>query len=206
MLHHIIHPIIKVKLSKLRNKDVDSKLFQSTLFELTQLMAYEVTKDYQVKPISIKTPLASTIGHKIKNKIILVPILRAGLGMVDGFKAILPEAPVGFIGLYRDEKTLHPVEYYCKMPDSISGGNVIILDPMLATGHSAAKAISIIKKYKPQSIKLVSVVSAKIGINVVQKQHRDVDIYVATIDTKLNDHGYIVPGLGDAGDRIFGTK
>jgi uracil phosphoribosyltransferase len=206
MLYQINHPIIKVKLSKLRNKEVDSKLFRLTLIELTQLMAYEVTKNYPTSPINIKTPLAPATGHKMKDKIVLVPILRAGLGMVEGFKAIIPEAPVGFIGLYRNEKTLQPVEYYCKMPLSIKNANVIILDPMLATGHSAAKAISIIKKYKPKSIKLVSIVSAKEGINVVTKQHSDIDIYVAVVDAKLNNHGYIVPGLGDAGDRIFGTK
>jgi uracil phosphoribosyltransferase len=206
MFYLIEHPIIKIKISKLRNKDVDSKSFQSTLFELTQLMAYEATKDYCIETIDIKTPLASAIGHKMKEKIVLVPILRAGLGMVEGFKTIIPEAPIGFIGLYRNEKTLKPVEYYCKMPESIKDANVIVLDPMLATGHSAAKAISIIKKYHPKSIKLVSVVSVKEGINVVQNEHPDINIYVATIDKKLNSNGYIVPGLGDAGDRIFGTK
>jgi uracil phosphoribosyltransferase len=206
MLYLIDHPIVKVKLSKLRNKDVDSKLFHTTLFEMTQLMAYEVTKNYQVMNIKINTPLSAAVGHKMKDKIVLVAILRAGLGMVDGFKSIIPEAPVGFIGLYRNEKTLHPVEYYCKMPESIKNANVIILDPMLATGHSAEKGISIIKKFHPKTIKLVSVVSAKQGINVVQSNHPDVDIYVSTVDNKLNNHGYIVPGLGDAGDRIFGTK
>lgn len=206
MLYLIDHPIVKVKLSKLRNKDVDSQLFHATLLEMTQLIAYEVTKNYSITNINIKTPLAPTTGYKMKDSIVLVAILRAGLGMVDGFKSIIPEAPVGFIGLYRNEKTLYPVEYYCKMPESIKNANVIILDPMLATGHSAEKGISIIKKYYPKSIKLVSIVSAKQGINVVQSAHPDVDIYVATIDNKLNNHGYIVPGLGDAGDRIFGTK
>lgn len=206
MLYLIDHPIVKVKLSKLRNKDVDSKLFHIALFEITQLMAYEVTKNYQVLPIKVKTPLATAIGHKMKDKIVLIPILRAGLGMVDGFKSIIPEAPVGFIGLYRNEKTLQPVEYYCKLPESIKGANVIILDPMLATGRSLAKAISIVKKHQPKSIRLVSIVSAKQGINVVQTAHPDVDIYVSVVDAKLNKHGYIVPGLGDAGDRIFGTK
>lgn len=206
MLYLIDHPIVKVKLSKLRNKDVDSKLFHSTLFELAQLMAYEVTKDYPVTKIKVKTPLDIATGHKMKDKIILVAILRAGLGMIDGFKSIIPEAPVGFIGLYRNEKTLFPVEYYCKLPNSIKNANVILLDPMLATGHSAEKAISIIKKHHPMTIKLVSIVSAKHGINVVQTKHPDIDIYVSAIDNKLNNHGYIVPGLGDAGDRIFGTK
>jgi uracil phosphoribosyltransferase len=206
MLYVIDHPIVKVKISKLRNKDVDSKLFQATLLELTHLIAYEVTKNYQVQEIKIKTPLAPAIGNKTKDKIVLVPILRAGLGMVEGFKAIIPEAPVGFIGIYRNEKTLKPVDYYCKMPQSIKGANVIILDPMLATGGSAEKAIRVIKKHNPKSIKLVSILSVKQGINAVQTPHPDVDVYVCAIDEKLNQHGYIIPGMGDAGDRIFGTK
>jgi uracil phosphoribosyltransferase len=206
MLHIIDHPIIKVKLSRMRNKDTDSKAFRSNLVELSELMAYEVTKNYHTITFPIKTPLGPTNGYKMKEKIVLVPVLRAGLGMVDGFKSIIPQAPIGFIGLYRNEKTLQPVEYYCKMPESIYGANIIVLDPMLATGHSAAKAISILKQYKPKSIKLACIVSVKEGIKEIQKHHKDVDIFVASVDQKLNKQGYIVPGLGDAGDRIFGTK
>ncbi|MDR1991249.1 MAG: uracil phosphoribosyltransferase [Mycoplasmataceae bacterium] len=206
MLHVINHPIIKVKLSRMRNRDTDSKAFRSNLVELSELMAYEVTKNYHNVSFPIKTPLASTVGYKMKENIVLVPILRAGLGMVDGFKSIIPQAPIGFIGLYRNEKTLQPVEYYCKMPESIYGANIIVLDPMLATGHSAARAISILKQYRPKTIKLASIVSVKQGIDEVLKIHKDVEIYVASVDQKLNKNGYIVPGLGDAGDRIFGTK
>jgi uracil phosphoribosyltransferase len=206
MLYVIDHPIIKVKLSRMRNKDTDSKAFRSNLVELSQLMAYEVTKNYHTVSFPIKTPLGPTNGYKMKENIVLVPILRAGLGMVDGFKSIISQAPIGFIGLYRNEKTLEPVEYYCKMPESIYGSNIIVLDPMLATGHSASRAISILKQYKPKSIKLACIVSVNEGISVIQKNHKDVDIYVASIDKTLNNDGYIVPGLGDAGDRIFGTK
>jgi uracil phosphoribosyltransferase len=190
----------------MRNKDTDSKAFRSNLVELSELMAYEVTKNYHIISFPIKTPLGPASGCKMKEKIVLVPILRAGLGMVDGFKSIIPQAPIGFVGLYRDEKTLQPIEYYCKMPESINGTNIIVLDPMLATGHSASKAIFVLKKYHPKSIKLVSIVAVKEGIDEIQKYHKDVDIYVASIDKKLNRNGYIVPGLGDAGDRIFGTK
>ncbi|MDR0674844.1 MAG: uracil phosphoribosyltransferase [Mycoplasmataceae bacterium] len=206
MLYIIDHPIIKVKLSRMRNKDTDSKAFRSNLVELSELMAYEVTKNYHTTTFPIQTPLGPTNGYRMQEKIVLVPVLRAGLGMVDGFKLIIPQAPIGFIGLYRNEKTLKPIEYYCKMPESIYGANIIVLDPMLATGHSASRAISILKEYKPKTIKLACIVSVKAGINEVQKHHKDVDIYVAAVDKKLDKNGYIVPGLGDAGDRIFGTK
>lgn len=200
------HPLIKVKLSRMRNVDTDSRDFRSNLVELSQFMAYEVTKDFETKQFPIKTPLKQTKGYKLKDQIVLVPILRAGLGMVDGFKNMIPAAPIGFIGLYRNEKTLKPVQYYCKMPDSIKGAQVILLDPMLATGHSAAEAITIIKKYKPKRIKFVCIVSCPEGVNVITKTHPDVEIYTASLDEKLNKKGYIEPGLGDAGDRIYGTK
>ncbi|MDR0740064.1 MAG: uracil phosphoribosyltransferase [Mycoplasmataceae bacterium] len=206
MLYVIDHPIIKVKLSRMRNKNTDSKAFRSNLMELSQLMAYEVTKNYHNVSFPIETPMGPTKGYKMRENIVLVPILRAGLGMVDGFKSIIPQAPIGFIGLYRDEKNLKPIHYYCKMPESIKGANIIVLDPMLATGNSAAEAIKILKKYKPNSIRLAAIVSVKRGIQTVQKACKDVDIYVAAIDEKLNRDGYIIPGLGDAGDRIFGTK
>ncbi len=200
------HPLIKVKLSRMRNVDTDSRDFRSNLVELSQFMAYEVTKDFETKQFPIKTPLKQTKGYKLKDQIVLVPILRAGLGMVDGFKNMIPAAPIGFIGLYRNKKTLKPVQYYCKMPDSIKGAQVILLDPMLATGHSAAEAITIIKKYKPKRIKFVCIVSCPEGVNVITKAHPDVEIYTASLDEKLNKKGYIEPGLGDAGDRIYGTK
>ena len=200
------HSLIKVKLSRMRNVDTDSRDFRSNLVELSQFMAYEVTKDFETKQFPIKTPLKQTKGYKLKDQIVLVPILRAGLGMVDGFKNMIPAAPIGFIGLYRNEKTLKPVQYYCKMPDSIKGAQVILLDPMLATGHSAAEAITIIKKYKPKRIKFVCIVSCPEGVNVITKAHPDVEIYTASLDEKLNKKGYIEPGLGDAGDRIYGTK
>lgn len=206
MLKIIDHPLIKVKLSRMRNKHTDSKDFRQNLVELSQLLAYEVTRDYQTITFPIETPLAPTNGYKLKENIVIVPVLRAGLGMEDGFKSMIPAAPVGFIGLYRDEKTLKPVQYYCKMPDSIKGANVIIVDPMLATGNSSAAAIEIIKKYQPKSVKLACIVSAPEGVKAVEAKHQDVDIYTAVLDDKLNENGYIVPGLGDAGDRIFGTK
>lgn len=205
-VHLIDHPIIRVKLSRMRNKHTDSRDFKANLLELSQLMAYEVTKHIETMPFNIETPMGPTTGYKLKDKIVLVPILRAGLGMLDGFKNIIPSAPVGFIGLYRDEKTLRPVEYYCKMPNSIAGSHVLLIDPMLATGFSSANAIEIIKKYKPKSIVLVTLLAVKEGIATVNKQHPTIHIFTCAIDKQLNKNGYIVPGLGDAGDRIFGTK
>jgi uracil phosphoribosyltransferase len=206
MIKVINHPIIKVKLSKMRNKETDSRDFKQRLIELSQFLAYEVTKDYEIESFTIETPITTTDGYRLKDNVVLVPILRAGLGMLDGFSALLPSAAVGFIGLYRNEKTLKPVQYYCKMPENIEGANVIVLDPMLATGHSAEAAIRILKTFKPKSIKLVCIISAQEGIKVVEDAHKDVQIYTASIDQKLNEHGYIVPGLGDAGDRIYKTK
>jgi uracil phosphoribosyltransferase len=206
MLNIINHPIINTKLSRMRNQDTDSSDFKRNLTELSQFMAYEVTKDFKTVPFPIKTPITTTTGCKLKDKVVLVPILRAGLGMMDGFSAMMPSAPIGFIGLYRNEKTLQPVEYYVKMPNIIAGSNVLILDPMLATGNSLIAAIKVVQKYKPKSIKLVSIVAAPVGIKAVQKAFPNIDIYTAAVDKKLNDIGYIVPGLGDAGDRIFGTK
>ncbi|MDR0825720.1 MAG: uracil phosphoribosyltransferase [Mycoplasmataceae bacterium] len=206
MLHVLNHPLIKICLSKMRNKNTDSRDFRARLKELSMLMCYEVAKDYPVVDIKVQTPVGVAVGHKLKTDVVLVAILRAGLGMIDGFTTIIPSAATGFVGLYRDEKTLKPVEYYTKMPDSIKNSNVIILDPMLATGHSAEDAVTIIKTYKPKSIKFACVVSAPEGIKVVQKAHPKLDIYTCVIDKKLNSQGYIVPGLGDAGDRIFKTK
>ncbi|MDR3330182.1 MAG: uracil phosphoribosyltransferase [Mycoplasmataceae bacterium] len=206
MIKVIDHPVVKVNLSKMRNKNTDSRDFKHRLIELSQFLSYEVTRDYETVAIPVETPLAKTTGFKLKDKIVLIPVLRAGLGMVEGFSAVLPSAAVGFIGLYRDEKTLNPVQYYSKMPEEIKGSNAIILDPMLATGHSAVAAIKIVKKFKPKSIKFVCVVSAPKGISEIEKYDPNIEIFTAAIDQKLNSKGYIMPGLGDAGDRIFKTK
>ncbi len=200
------HPLIKDKLTRMRKVETVSTVFRTNLQELTTLLAYEATKGMKVRPRDIETPICKTTGFKLENKICLVPILRAGLGMVDPIKALIPTASIGHIGLYRDEESLTPVEYYSKMPKTISESDVLILDPMLATGHSCAKAIEIIKTYKPKSITYIGILGAPEGLKHLQETHPDVDVYLACLDEKLNEDGYIVPGLGDAGDRIFGTK
>ncbi|WP_318031930.1 uracil phosphoribosyltransferase [Ureaplasma miroungigenitalium] len=203
----IDHPLVKDKLTRMRKKETVSTIFRTNLEELTQLMVYEATKDLTLKNILIDTPVVDqATGFKLKNKICLVPILRAGIGMVDGVKRLIPTATIGHIGLYRNEETLQPIEYFKKFPHNISESDVIILDPMLATGGSVIAAADIIKKYKPKSIKFICIVASPEGIKNVQEAHPDVDIYAGALDEKLNEHGYIVPGLGDAGDRIFGTK
>ncbi|MDE5952986.1 MAG: uracil phosphoribosyltransferase [Malacoplasma sp.] len=200
------HPLIKDKLTRMRKKETESTKFRDNLKEITQLMAYEVTKNFELDRIEIETPITKMLGYKLKEKIVLIPILRAGLGMVDGLKDLIPTASIGHIGIYRDEETSKPKEYYCKMPENLKNGNAIILDPMLATGGSASKAIEIIKGYQPKSISLICLVGAPEGLKVIESNHKDVNIYIAQLDEKLNDKFYIVPGLGDAGDRIFGTK
>ena len=201
------HPLIQHKLTLMRKKETGSKDFRQLLTEITMLMGYEVTRDLQLVDIDIETPVCETKSKVISGKKLgIVPILRAGLGMVDGFISLMPAAKVGHLGLYRDPETLKPVEYYSKFPQDIDEREMIIVDPMLATGGSAVAAIDVLKANGAKSIKLVNLVAAPEGIAEVQKYHNDVDIYVASIDEKLNDHGYIVPGLGDAGDRIFGTK
>lgn len=206
-MHKILnHPLIKDKLTRMRKIETNSTMFRNNLKELTVLMAYEATKDMLLREIEIETPIQKTIGYKIENKITLVPILRAGLGMVDAMKEVIPNASIGHIGLYRDEKSLEIIEYYQKMPKSISESDVFLLDPMLATGASASKAISIIKKFKPKSITFIGIVGVPQGLEFIEKIHPDVPIYLANLDNKLNENGYIEPGLGDAGDRIFGTK
>lgn len=200
------HPLIKDKLTRMRKTSTESTKFRDNLKEITQLMAYEVTKDFLLKDIEIETPVAKTKGYKLKDKIVLIPILRAGLGMVDGLKDLMPTASIGHIGIYRDEETSLPKQYYCKMPKSLENGNAILLDPMLATGGSASEAIKIIKEYKPKSISFICLVAAPEGLKRIETDHPDVKIYVASLDEKLNKKYYIVPGLGDAGDRIFGTK
>lgn len=201
------HPLIQHKLTIMRDKETGSKDFRQLLTEITMLMGYEVTRDLQLVDVEIETPVVKTTQKMILGKKLgIVPILRAGLGMVDGFISLIPAAKVGHLGLYRDPETLKPVEYYSKFPQDIDEREMIIVDPMLATGGSAVAAIDVLKANGAKSIKLVNLVAAPEGIAEVQKYHNDVDIYVAAIDEKLNDHGYIVPGLGDAGDRLFGTK
>ena len=201
------HPLIQHKLTLMRKKETGSKDFRQLLTEITMLMGYEVTRDLQLVDIDIETPVCETKSKVISGKKLgIVPILRAGLGMVDGFISLMPAAKGGHLGLYRDPETLKPVEYYSKFPQDIDEREMIIVDPMLATGGSAVAAIDVLKANGAKSIKLVNLVAAPEGIAEVQKYHNDVDIYVASIDEKLNDHGYIVPGLGDAGDRLFGTK
>lgn len=201
------HPLVQHKLTLMRDKNTGSKDFRELLTEITMLMGYEITRDLPLEEVEIETPLVKTKAKVIAGKKLgIVPILRAGLGMVDGLLSLVPAAKVGHVGLYRDPETLKPVEYYCKLPQDIEEREMIIVDPMLATGGSAIAAIDVLKEKGAKNIKLVNLVAAPEGIAEVQKYHNDVDIYVASIDEKLNDHGYIVPGLGDAGDRIFGTK
>ncbi|MBR2732060.1 MAG: uracil phosphoribosyltransferase, partial [Clostridia bacterium] len=201
------HPLIQHKLSILRDEKTASKEFRELVSEIATLICYEATRDLPLYEVETKTPVAVAKTKIIDGKkLAFVPILRAGLGMVDGVLALVPSARVGHIGLYRDPKTLMPVEYYCKLPADISEREVIVLDPMLATGGSAIDAISQIKKRGPKLIKFMGIIAAPEGLEALQKAHPDVEIYVAALDDHLNDHGYIVPGLGDAGDRIFGTK
>lgn len=206
-LHVLDHPLLQHKLSIIRDKDTSVKEFREIVSEIATLMCYEATRDLPTCEVEVDTPVAKAVVRRIAGKkMAVVPILRAGLGMVDGIISLVPAAKVGHIGLYRDPETLEPVEYYCKMPNDITERDVLIVDPMLATGGSASAAISFMKERGCNNIKLMCIISAPEGIKRVQDDHPDIDIYVAAVDEKLNDHGYIVPGLGDAGDRIFGTK
>ena len=201
------HPLLQHKLSILRDENTGVKDFREVVSEIATLMCYEATRDLPLEEVEIKTPITTAKFKTIAGKkLAIVPVLRAGLGMVDGILTLIPSAKVGHLGLYRDPDTLEPVEYYCKMPNDIAEREVIILDPMLATGGSASAAIQFIKNYEVKNIKLMNIIAAPEGIQRVHHDHPDVDIYCAALDEKLNDHGYIVPGLGDAGDRIFGTK
>lgn len=201
------HPLIQHKISLMRNKETTTKEFRELVSEVAMLMAYEVTRDLPLKEVEIETPIA-----KAKTKILagkklaLIPILRAGLGMVDGLLNLVPMARVGHIGLYRDPETLKPVEYYCKLPEDCAERDVIVLDPMLATGGSAGAAIGFLKERGIKSIKFMCLIAAVQGVELLHQTHPDVPIYCAALDEKLNEHAYIVPGLGDAGDRLFGTK
>ncbi len=206
-LNILNHPLIQHKLSLMRDKNTGSKEFRELLEEIAMLMAYEVTRNFTLKEIEIETPICKMKTQVLAGrKVGVVPILRAGLGMVDGILNLIPAARVGHIGLYRDPETLQPVEYYCKLPTDAQERELIVLDPMLATGGTASEALGFLKKRGCMNIKLVCLVAAPEGVHRIQQDHPDVDIYVAALDTHLNEHGYIVPGLGDAGDRLFGTK
>ncbi|MZQ75915.1 MAG: uracil phosphoribosyltransferase [Peptoclostridium sp.] len=201
------HPLIQHKLTLIRDKNTGSKDFRLLVKEVSLLLGYEVTSDLPLEEVEIETPLVKTKSKVIAGKKLgIIPILRAGLGMVDAMLELMPAAKVGHIGLYRDPETLKPVEYYCKLPSDVSERKLIVVDPMLATGGSAAAAITFLKERGANDIKLVNIIASPEGIKTVQEAHPDVDIYVASIDERLNDHGYILPGLGDAGDRLFGTK
>jgi len=206
MLNVLNHPLITHKLTQMRQKDTGTKDFRQNLDEIAGLMAYEITRDVPTRKIEIMTPVAACVSEEMAKEIVLVPILRAGLGMVNGIRNLIPTAKVGHIGLYRDEETLEPHEYFAKFPSNLPEAVVMVLDPMLATGGSASAAITMIKKRGATVIKLVCLVGAPEGVKRIEEDHPDVEIYLAALDEKLNEKGYIVPGLGDAGDRIFGTK
>ena len=206
-LHLVDHPMIQHKLTIMRDRDTDTKDFRELLNEIALLLGYEVTRDFPLIDKEIETPLQKMIGKEISGKkVAIVPILRAGLGMVDGLVSLLPVAKIGHIGLYRDHETLQPVEYYCKLPDDIASRDVILVDPMLATGVSSKAAVGFLKDRGVKHIKFCCIVAAPEGIKAIAEAHPDIDIYCGIVDEKLNENGYIVPGLGDAGDRIFGTK
>ena len=205
--HLVDHPLIQHKLTIMRDKNTSSKDFRELLDEISMLMGYEITRNLPLEDVEIETPIQKATFKKIAGKkLAIVPILRAGLGMVDGLLRLVPVARVGHIGLYRDPETHEPVEYYCKMPPDIEERLVIVVDPMLATGGSSADAITMVKARGAKQVLLMCLVAAPEGVKRVQEAHPDVDIYCAALDERLNDHAYIIPGLGDAGDRIFGTK
>ena len=201
------HPLVKHKIAILRDKNTGMKQFRELIEEITTIMTYESMRDVELEPVEVETPLEKTIQYKVKEEsIAIVPILRAGLGMVNGVHKVFPTARVGHIGMYRNEETLEPQEYYCKLPDGIANMTVFLVDPMLATGGSAADALNALKKRGCKKIKFMAIIGAPEGVEKVSKTHPDVQIYVSTLDRELNKNGYILPGLGDAGDRLFGTK
>ena len=201
------HPLIQHKIGWIRRKETGSKDFRTLISEIAMLMCYEATRDLKLSDIEIETPICKTVVKELKGKkMAVVPILRAGLGMVDGMLSIIPAAKVGHIGLYRDPETLEPVEYYCKLPEDCSEREVFVVDPMLATGGSSVAAIQMLKDKGVKNIHFMCIIAAPEGVKRMEEQHPDVDMFIGVLDERLNDHGYIVPGLGDAGDRIFGTK
>ncbi len=200
------HPLIKHKLTIVRKKETKTKDFYELVQEIAMLMTYEISKDFPLKEVEIETPICKTTQYEIAQEVVIVPILRAGLGMVDGMRKLIPTAKVGFIGLYRDEETLEPHEYYAKFPTTITEGITLLVDPMLATGGSAIDAITRLKDRGVKNIKFICLVASPEGVKKLESVHPDVDVYIASLDSKLNDKGYIVPGLGDCGDRLFGTK
>ena len=200
------HPLVQHKISHIRKKEVGTKEFREVVGEIATLICYEATRDLKLKDVEIETPICKTIGKELTGKkLAVVPILRAGVGMVDGMLSLIPAAKVGHIGLYRDPETYEPVEYYCKLPSDCSEREVFVVDPMLATGGSSVAAIQMLKDKGVKNIRFLCIIAAPEGVERMQKEHPDVDIYIGALDEKLNDHKYIVPGLGDAGDRIFGT-
>jgi len=206
-LHIIQHPLILSKMTQIRRKDTPTKMFKELVNEISALMCYEITRDLETETFEIQTPICKTEGYRIKGEdLVLVPILRAGLGMVEGIQNLIPNAKIGHIGIYRDHETLQPVEYLCKLPPNMENRDIIILDPMLATGGSAVKAIEILNSYKVKSIRFACLVGCPEGVEFLHKHHPEIPIYMAAMDERLNENGYIVPGLGDAGDRLFGTN
>ncbi len=206
MLKVLEHPLITHKLTQLRRKETDTKDFRYNLSEIAALMAYEITRDLPMKDIEVITPMGKCRTKELTGTVVLIPILRAGLGMVDGITNLIPDAKVGHIGMYRDHETLKPLTYYSKLPDNLEDAVVMVLDPMLATGGSATAAIQALKESGAKKIKLVCIIGAPEGVKRIETDHPDVQIYLAGLDERLNEIGYIVPGLGDAGDRLFGTK
>lgn len=201
------HPLIEHKINYIRSKDVGTKEFREVIGEIAQLMCYEATRDLKMKEVEIETPVGRTTGRVLDGKkLAIVPILRAGIGMVDGMLSLIPAAKVGHIGLYRDPETLDPVEYYCKLPSDCEERQVFVVDPMLATGGSSAAAVSMLKEKGVKNIRFLCIIAAPEGVRRMREEHPEVDLYIGALDERLNGHGYIVPGLGDAGDRIFGTK
>ena len=201
------HPLIKHKISILRDKNTGMKEFRELIEEITTIMTYESMRDVELVPVEVETPLEKTTQYRVaEDSIAIVPILRAGLGMVNGVHKVFPTAKVGHIGMYRDEETLQPQEYYCKLPEGIENKTVFLIDPMLATGGSASDALDALKKRGCKKIKFMAIIAAPKGIETVAENHPDVPVYVSTLDRQLNENGYILPGLGDAGDRLFGTK
>lgn len=204
--HVFEHPLIDHKLTIIRDKNTDTKAFRESVNEIAALLTYEITRDLPLKEKVIETPVSTTKGFELKDKIVIVPILRAGLGMVEGIHGLIPNAKIGHVGIYRDEETLEAKQYYAKFPEEIKDSTVLLLDPMLATGNSTVKAVDILLESGAKNIIFVGIVGSPEGVKTLQKSHPNVKIYLAALDEKLNENGYIVPGLGDAGDRLFGTK